>query len=161
MSFCFLALSPSLPRPLSLPFPQPGSEFTFHSAETARGPFATSPSPLPARPGFCQQASRRSDFRKDFPPWFSTGVLSLGPGGAPEAPWLPEAPGRDELTASWLGFHQLPLPELPPLLVPRGPCGRIRREPAAAQWRKEEAQAPRKNPTSPVHDVTSSRALQI
>lgn len=137
----------ALPHPLSLSLPQPCSEFTFHSAEAARGLFATSSSPLPAGLGFWQQAPRRADFRKDFPPWFSTGALSLGPGGGLAAPWLPEAPGRDELTASWLGFHQLPLLELPPLIFPRGPRGRILRVPAAPERRNAEAQVPRKKST--------------
>lgn len=101
------------------------------------------PCPSPQAQASGSRPQRRADFRKDFPPWFSTGVLSLGPGGARAAPWLPEAPGRDELTASWLGFHQLPLPELPQLLVPRGPSWRIRRAPAAPERRKAEAQAPR------------------
>eukprot|EP00073_Rattus_norvegicus_P043958 XP_017446045.1 PREDICTED: uncharacterized protein LOC108348722 [Rattus norvegicus] len=73
-----------------------------------------SEAPESCGPGFWQQSPYKADFRKDFPPWFQTRALSLGPGGGRAAPWLPEAPGLDELTASWLGFHQLPLPELPP-----------------------------------------------
>lgn len=101
---------PSSP-PLFLSIPPLGSEFTFFFIlqETP-----TLSSTLPSGPGFWQQAPYKADFRKDFPPWFQTRALSLGPGGGRAAPWLPEAPGRDELTASWLGFHQLPLPELPP-----------------------------------------------
>lgn len=102
--------SPSSP-PLFLSLPRLGSEFTFFFILRER---ATSSSSLPSGPGFWQQAPYKADFRKDFPPWFQSRALSLGPGGGRAAPWLPEAPGQDELTASWLGFHQLPLPELPP-----------------------------------------------
>ncbi|XP_037675137.1 basic salivary proline-rich protein 3-like [Choloepus didactylus] len=117
-------------------------------------PPSSSPLPLPPRPpsrplsrSLPQQATRRADVRKDFPPRFSTKALSPGPGGGRAAPRLPEAPERDELTPSWLGFHQLPLLELPPPLSPRALRGRIRRAPAAPERRKAGVQAPRKKPT--------------
>lgn len=85
--------------------------FLFYCVETASG-YLSPPFPLPSP--HAQASGNRSYTRQ-------TSGRTSRPGSKPEryrsgqaAPWLPEAPGRDELTASWLGFHQLPLPELPP-----------------------------------------------
>ncbi|XP_042776283.1 uncharacterized protein LOC122208892 [Panthera leo] len=113
-------------------------------------------------PGCWQQAPLRADFRKDFPPWFSTGALSLGPGGGQAAPWLPEAPGRDELTASWLGFHQLPPLDLPPLLFPRARAERANPSGACCPRAAKcgSAGAPHRPPLL-TKRVTGFRTLQL
>jgi hypothetical protein len=76
-----------------------------------QSPFSTSSwSPLPARPRLLAAGPKQGRLQEGLPaPAEHRSVIARArrrPGG----PVASGGAGRDELTASWRGFHQLPLP---------------------------------------------------